>query len=156
GTVDSWVIWRLSGGAEHVTDVTNASRTQLLDLQTAQWAGELLEVFGVPAACLPQVRSSSGQFGRTVSLPGIPGGLPVAAAIGDSHAARGGHSAFCPGMTKATYGTGSSLMSPLAAGELPAASRHGLASTIAWGLGSRNTYALEGNITNTGATIQWL
>lgn len=152
GTVDSWLLWNLSGGALHACDITNASRTQLFNLQTLAWDHELLAIFDIPRAALPEVRLSSAFYGETVSLPGIPAGLPIAAMIGDSHAALYGHAGFQPGAIKATYGTGSSLMTPTAARIF---SQKGLSSSIAWGY-QQATYALEGNIYVTGAAIQWL
>lgn len=153
GTVDSWLLWKLTGGAVHGTDASNASRTQLLSLRQARWDGELLKTFGIPPACLPEVRSSSGVFGVTMGIGPLPAAVPVASLIGDSHAALFGHAAFAPGAVKATYGTGSSLMSPI---DSPVPSRHGLSTTIAWMESSRVRYALEGNITNTGGAVQWL
>ncbi|HWQ11486.1 MAG TPA: glycerol kinase [Roseiflexaceae bacterium] len=152
GTVDSWLLWNLTGGAAHACDMTNASRTQLFNIHTLAWDEELAELFGVPLAALPEVRPSGAFFGRTVPLAGVPGGVPVAGMIGDSHAALFGHGVFAPGVVKATYGTGSSLMAPTAA---PVLSRHGLSTTIAWAR-EQVTYALEGNIYATGAAVQWL
>jgi glycerol kinase len=153
GTVDSWLLWNLTGGKVHATDLSNASRTQLLNLRHRRWDEELLTVFGIPEACLPVVRSSSGIFGSTVRCGRLPAGVPVASLIGDSHAALFGHAAFAPGAVKATYGTGSSLMTLV---EAPIASGHGLSTTIAWAESGRVRYALEGNITNTGGAVQWL
>jgi glycerol kinase len=162
GTVDSWLLWNLTGGAVHATDASNASRTQLLNVRRVEWDEDLLVLFGVPAACLPEVRRSSGHFGRTVAIGKLAAGVPVGSLIGDSHAALFGHAAFEPGAVKATYGTGSSLMTLT---DLPVTSTHGLSTTIAWGrpqacggLSGRATvqYALEGNIFNTGAAVQWL
>ncbi|HEY3444371.1 MAG TPA: glycerol kinase GlpK [Paludibaculum sp.] len=153
GTVDSWLLWKLSGGARHATDPSNASRTQLLNLRSVQWDAELLDVFKIPAACLPALQASSSVFGETSGCGRMPAGVPVASLIGDSHAALFGHAAFVPGSVKATYGTGSSLMTLT---DAPVASRHGLSSTIAWARPGSVSYALEGNITNTGGTMQWL
>lgn len=154
GTMDSWVLWNLTGGAIHATDLTNASRTQLLDIHALGWSDALLDLFGVPRAALPEVRPSSGDFGRSVALGRLPAGVPVMAMIGDSHAALFGQAGFLPGSVKATYGTGSSLMTPTSAA---ITSQHGLSTTIAWALGAEQvTYALEGNITATGAAVQWL
>jgi glycerol kinase len=154
GTMDSWVLWNLTGGTVHATDLTNASRTQLLDLRELEWSGELLEVFGVPRRALPDILPSSALYGTTTEIGRLPAGVPVAAMIGDSHAALFGQAGFVPGSIKATYGTGSSLMTPVPS---PVTSKHGLSTTVAWSLepGSA-TYALEGNITFTGAAIQWL
>ena len=153
GTVDSWLLWNLTGGTNHATDASNASRTQLLNLEQCKWDTELLNVFGIPVACLPEVRASSNVFGSTAGFGRVPAGVPVASLIGDSHAALFGHAAFAPGAVKATYGTGSSLMSPL---DRPVASAHGLSTTVAWAEPDRIRYALEGNITNTGGAVQWL
>jgi glycerol kinase len=153
GTVDSWVLWNLTGGAVHACDATNASRTQLLNLHRLEWDEELLSVFGVPRGALPEVRRSSGVFGESVAAGRLPGGVPVGSLIGDSHAAMFGHAAFRPGSVKATYGTGSSLMSLI---ESPVCSNGGLSTTIAWWNGADATYALEGNITMTGGAVQWL
>ena len=153
GTVDSWLLWNLTGGARHATDASNASRTQLLNLEQCQWDPELLDIFGIPAACLPEVRPSSNVFGTTAGFGSVPAGVPVASLIGDSHAALFGHAAFAPGAVKATYGTGSSLMSPL---DRPVMSAHGLSTTVAWAEPGRVRYALEGNVTNTGGAVQWL
>lgn len=154
GTMDSWVLWNLTGGAVHACDLTNASRTQLLDIHTLHWSDELLELFGVPQAALPEVRPSSAYFGSTVAIGRLPAGIPIASMIGDSHAALFGQAGFVPGTVKATYGTGSSLMTPTPA---PVLSQHGLSTTVAWALDrQRVIYALEGNIPVTGAAVQWL
>lgn len=153
GTVDSWLLFNLTGGQVHACDMTNASRTQLFDLHRLQWDDDLLGHFGIPLAALPQVKPSSTIYGETVKLGNLPAGIPIAALIGDSHAALFGHAGFQPGSIKATYGTGSSLMTPTAT---PITSQNGLATTIAWAQGSQVTYALEGNIYVTGAAVQWL
>lgn len=153
GTVDSWILWRLTGGAVHGTDFSNAARTQLLRLADCQWDEELMNLFAIPAPCLPRLQPSSSLFGETCERSGLPAGIPIGSLIGDSHAALFGHAAFAPGEVKATYGTGSSLMSPLA---LPVESNHGLATTVAWAEPDYVRYALEGNITNTGGAVQWL
>ncbi len=152
GTVDAWLLWKLTGGSVHACDQTNASRTQLFNLQTLAWDGELSEIFGIPPAMLPEVRPSADMFGHTHPSSGLPAGIPITAMIGDSHGALFGHAGFQPGSIKATYGTGSSLMMPTSA---PVFSQKGLSTSIAWGyLGA--TYALEGNIYVTGAAVQWL
>jgi glycerol kinase len=151
GTVDSWLLFNLIGGA-HATDPSNASRTQLLNLHQAAWDRELLEIFQIPAACLPVVQDSTHVFGLTRGGCGVPAGVPVASLIGDSHAALFGHAAFTPGAVKATYGTGSSLMTLTME---PTISHHGLSSTIAWSLPGVLRHALEGNITSSGGTVQW-
>lgn len=152
GTVDSWLLWNLSGGALHATDASNASRTQLLNLERCEWDRELLTLFHIPDACLPGVRPSAGVFAHTRAV-GLPAGVPIASLIGDSHAALFGHAAFAPGAVKATYGTGSSLMTRV---DTPVRSSRGLSSTIAWSEPAGVRYALEGNITNTGGAVQWL
>jgi glycerol kinase len=152
GTVDSWLIWQLTAGAVHACDATNASRTQLLNVHSARWDPELLSLFSIPAAVLPAVRPSSEVFGEVSSIRQIAG-VPIASAIGDSHAALFGHAAFAPGQVKATYGTGSSLMTVVPA---PVRSRHGLSTTIAWSLDGRVQHALEGNITVTGSAVEWI
>lgn len=154
GTIDSWLVWNLTGGAVHACDLTNASRTQLLDIRTLDWSDELLEVFGVPRAALPEVRPSSGIAGQSVEHGRLAAGIPIASMIGDSHAALFGQAGFAPGAVKATYGTGSSLMTPTPE---PVMSRNGLSTTIAWALDRRQvSYALEGNISVSGAAVQWL
>ncbi|HVY91857.1 MAG TPA: FGGY-family carbohydrate kinase, partial [Bryobacteraceae bacterium] len=153
GNVDSWLLWNLTGGTVHATDVSNASRTQLLGLRDAAWDPALMEIFDVPEACLPEVRPSSRVFGLTSGRGALPPGIPIASMIGDSHAALFAHAAFAPGTAKATYGTGSSLMTLT---ERSVVSQYGLSSTIAWGIGEKVQYALEGNITNTGGAVQWL
>ena len=152
GTIDSWLIWNLTGGAVHACDATNASRTQLLNLRTAGWDPGLLALFSIPAAILPAVGASSGIFGDVTAVAALDG-IPIASAIGDSHAALFGHAAFAPGQVKATYGTGSSLMTVVPA---PVRSRHGLSTTIAWSVGDRVQHALEGNITVTGSAVEWI
>ena len=153
GTVDSWVLYNLTGGQVFACDMTNASRTQLFNLHTLQWDAELCEAFGIPVAALPNVRPSSTVYGETVVLGSLPAGIPVAALVGDSHGALYGHAGFQPGSIKATYGTGSSLMTPI---DQPILSRSGLATTVAWATEAGVTYALEGNIYVTGAAVAWL
>jgi glycerol kinase len=153
GTVDSWLLWNLSGGAQHATDSSNASRTQLLNLNRCAWDRELLTLFNIPEACLPQVRPSTGVFSHTAQHGSLPAGIPIASLIGDSHAALFGHAAFFPGSVKATYGTGSSLMTRV---ESPVLSTRGLSTTVAWSEPTGVRYAMEGNITNTGGAVQWL
>ncbi len=152
GTMDSWVLWNLSGGAEHACDVTNASRTQLFDLRRLKWDDELLALFGIPAAILPEVKPSSAVYGASINLGRLQAGIPIASLIGDSHAALYGQAGFESGTVKATYGTGSSLMTLTAE---PIISEQGLSTTIAWARDVA-TYALEGNISVTGAAVQWL
>jgi glycerol kinase len=152
GTVDSWIIWNLTGGAVHACDATNASRTQLLHLRTVSWDSDLLALFSIPDAILPSVRPSSGIFGAVTAIHGLEG-VPIASAMGDSHAALFGHGAFAPGQVKATYGTGSSLMTVV---PQRLQSRHRLSTTIAWQLDDSVRYALEGNITVTGSGVEWV
>lgn len=153
GTVDSWLLYKLTGGQVHACDMTNASRTLLFNLRTLDWDDQLLALFGIPRQALPEVQPSAGQFACTAATGSLPAGVPIAGVIGDSHAALVGHACFAPGGVKATYGTGSSVMTPIAT---PVLSQRGLSTTIAWSRHGETTYALEGNIYSTGATIQWL
>jgi glycerol kinase len=153
GTIDSWVLWKLTAGMVHACDFTNASRTQLFSLSELDWDPKLGELFGVPRPALPEARPSSSIFGQTAEVGRLPAGIPVGSLIGDSHAAYFGHASFSPGVIKATYGTGSSLMMSTPGFVL---SRHGLSSTIAFARPDEVTYALEGNISVTGAALQWL
>ncbi|ODS52913.1 MAG: hypothetical protein ABS36_15760 [Acidobacteria bacterium SCN 69-37] len=152
GTIDSWIVWNLTGRAVHACDATNASRTQLYSLASGQWDPDLLDLFGIPAAALPDIRPSSGVIAQTTACGTLAAGVPVAAMIGDSHAALFGHAAFEPGAVKATYGTGSSLMTPVPVRTDVA----GLSSTVAWALPGPVTLALEGNITDTGGAVEWV
>lgn len=153
GTVDSWLIWRLTGGAVHVTDVTNASRTMLFDIHRLCWDAHLLELLEVPAVMLPEVKPSSCVYGLT--LPELFGGeIPISGAAGDQQAALFGQCGFCPGDVKNTYGTGGFLL--MNTGEQPVRSKNGLLTTVAVGLPGRVDYALEGSIFTAGAVIQWL
>jgi glycerol kinase len=154
GTMDSWVLWNLTGGKVHGCDLTNAARTQLFNIHKLDWDEDLLRLFNVPRTALPDVQPSSTQFGYSAALGRLSAGIPIMALIGDSHAALFGQAGFFPGTVKATYGTGSSLMTPTPSAVL---SKHGLSTTIAWALDrERVTYALEGNISVTGAAVQWL
>jgi glycerol kinase len=152
GTVDSWLIARLTEGRVHACDASNASRTQLLNLDLCTWDEEVLHIFGVPRVALPDVRDSSGCFGRCSGIARLRD-VPIMSAMGDSHAAMAGHGSYVPGTVKATYGTGSSLMTLLPGREAP---MKGLATTIAWRLNGVTQYALEGNITMTGAGVAWV
>jgi len=152
GTIDSWLLWNLSGGALHATDAGNASRTLLFDVHRLEWSEELLELFDLPAAFLPRVLPSSGLAGETIPMGRLPA-LPIAAVAADSHAALYGLACFRSGTAKATYGTGTSLMSTT--GSEPRRSHSGLATTVAW-LRETPTYALEGNVFSSGATVDWL
>lgn len=150
GTVDSWLLWKLTGGQRHVSDHSNASRTQLFNLDAKAWDPWLCELFDVPRTLLPEVMSSDALFGRLAAgVTALPEGTPIQAVIGDSHAAAFGHGIAGPGSVKATMGTGSSLM---AVTGVRVASSHGLSSTIAWSRGDEVVYALEGNIAVSGQT----
>ncbi len=151
GTVDSWLLWRLTGGARHVTEAGNASRTLLYDVAGLGWSAELLDVFGVPLEVLPQVLRSDGDFGVTRDVPGLPDGVPVLAVLADSHAALLGQGCTVPGRLKATYGTGTSVMTPAPG---LATDDSGVSSTLAW-LTEAPTYAREGNILASGAALAW-
>ena len=152
GTVDSWLLWKLTGGAVHATDHSNASRTQLFNTQTLRWDERLATLFDVPLSILPDVHLSDSRFGETAS--GMLGaGIPVHAMIGDSHAALFGHGVRTPGTVKATYGTGSSLMTLT---ERRVSSSHGLSGTIAWSTADGVAYALEGNISVSGQAAAFM
>ncbi len=153
GTIDSFLIWRLTGGRVHATDVSNASRTMLLDIHTLDWDDELLRLFDVPRAMLPKVMPSSGLFGETeADLLGRP--LPIAGVAGDQQAATFGQACFEPGAAKNTYGTGCFLLMNL--GSKPRESKHGLLTTVGWQIGNETTYCLEGSVFVAGAVVQWL
>ena len=154
GTVDSWLLWNLSGGAVHATDHSNASRTQLFNTGTLTWDVELARLFDVPLSLLPTVLPSDSRFGATAAgASALPAGIPIHAMIGDSHAALFGHGVRSPGMVKATYGTGTSLM--VLTGER-VLSRHGISSTIAWSTASGPVHALEGNISVSGQAAAFM
>jgi len=152
GTVDSWLIWKLTGGKLHVTDASNASRTMLFNIHTQRWDDELLRLFDVPAAILPEVRASSEEYGHAVA-PGITD-VPIAGVAGDQQAALFGQMCRQPGMSKNTYGTGCFLLQNI--GPTPAASHQQLVTTIAWRIGDRTDYALEGSVFIGGAVVQWI
>jgi glycerol kinase len=153
GTVDSWLTWKLTGGAVHITDASNASRTLLFNIHTGQWDKELLELFGVPENILPQVRGSSEVYAETAA--GLLGArVPVAGIAGDQQAALFGQMCIHPGMLKHTYGTGGFMM--LNTGDTAIESKNNLLTTVAWKLGDKTTYALEGSIFIAGAVVQWL
>ncbi len=151
GTVDSWLIWKLTEGARHVTDVTNASRTMLFNLHTQEWDEELLKLLGVPRSLLPEVIGCSEVCGETA---GILRGIPISGIAGDQQAALFGQMCMNPGMVKCTYGTGSFML--LNTGAQPVTSRNQLLTTIAWRVNGRTSYALEGSIFIAGAVVQWL
>lgn len=152
GTVDSWLIWNMTAGERFATDRSNASRTQLLNLQTGQWDSELCNLFDVDYKTLPEVVDSSTHFGTTSKVPGLNDGIPITSAIGDSHAALFGHAAFAPGESKATFGTGSSVMMLTPEYTTPL---DGMTSTIAWSIDGKISYALEGNILVSASLFPW-
>ncbi|WP_395748013.1 glycerol kinase GlpK [Prosthecobacter sp.] len=151
GTVDSWLLWNLTGGKVHATDVSNASRTMLYDIRKGTWDDELLKIFGVPRSMLPEVKDSSGVFGETGLLGGS---IPIAGIAGDQQSALFGQICTKPGMVKNTYGTGCFML--MNTGAKPIASKNKLLTTVAWRIGGRTEYALEGSVFIAGAAIQWL
>jgi glycerol kinase len=153
GTIDSWLIYKLTGGRVHATDVTNASRTLLMGLQARAWDDDLCDVFGVPAAMLPEIRPCAGLFGVTDRAV-FGGEIPITGVAGDQQAALVGHGCFSAGEAKATYGTGCFLVAH--AGAAPPVSHHRLLATIGYAVGEEVAYALEGSIFSAGATVQWL
>lgn len=155
GTIDSFLLWRLSGGQAHKTDVSNASRTLLMNIKTGGWDEEMLKLFKVPRACLPEISDSSGVLGHTKGLDFLPDGIPVAGMAGDQQAALFGQTCFRAGEAKCTFGTGSFLL--MNTGTEPKFSKAGLLSTVAWRLkGQKMHYALEGGAFVCGAAVQWL
>jgi glycerol kinase len=154
GTIDSWLVWNLTGGAVHITDYSNASRTMLFNIHTLQWDKDLLAQLDIPEAVLPQVVPSSQVYGETVS--GLLGDarVPIAGIAGDQQAALFGQACYQAGMAKNTYGTGSFIL--LNTGDKPVPSKKGLITTLAWGLGNKVNYAMEGSVFITGAAVQWL
>jgi glycerol kinase len=154
GTIDTFLTWRLTGGHAHVTDVSNGSRTLLMNLRTLAWDPELLALFGVPASVLPEIRSSSEVYGTTRGLKILPDGIPVAGIAGDQQAALFGQACFEPGEVKCTYGTGAFLLQNV--GREPIVPRGGLLGTVAWQVGDEVAYALEGSSFIAGAAVQWL
>jgi glycerol kinase len=153
GTIDSFLLWRLSGGRRHTTDVTNAARTMLFDIGRLAWDSQLLDAFGIPTALLPEVQDTGADYGAATSeVLGVA--APITGMAGDQQAAAIGQACFRPGMVKTTYGTGAFAL--LNIGGEPAASRHRLLTTIAYRLGGKTAYALEGSIFVAGAAVQWL
>jgi glycerol kinase len=153
GTIDTWLLWQLTGGKQHLTDATNASRTLLFNIHDQQWDEELLELFGIPAAILPEVKDSSADYG--VTTPDFPGGaITIGGIAGDQQAALFGQACFQAGMAKSTYGTGCFLM--LNTGEEAVVSDNRLLTTVASRLAGKVSYALEGSIFNAGTAVQWL
>jgi glycerol kinase len=153
GTVDTWLLWQLTGGRVHATDVSNASRTLLLDLRTAGWDDALLKILRIPREVLPEVRPSSGIFGEVSAVPAL-NGIPIGGIAGDQHAALFGQACWKSGMAKNTYGTGCFLL--MHTGQKPVVSKNNLLTTIAWQLDGRIEYALEGSVFIGGAVVQWL
>ncbi len=153
GTIDTWLLYRLTGGRDFFTDVTNAARTMLLNIHDLEWDETLLDLFGVPIEMMPEIRPSASEFGLTD--PAVFGAaVPIAGMAGDQQAALFGQACFRAGMSKCTYGTGAFLLTNT--GNRPADSENGLLTTLAWQLGGNRTYAIEGSIFNTGGTAQWL
>ncbi|MEO8520789.1 MAG: glycerol kinase GlpK [Acidobacteriota bacterium] len=153
GTVDSWLVWKLTSGAVHITDVTNASRTMLFNINTLAWDDELLALLGVPASMLPEVRASSEVYGQVSTSLGVAE-VPIAGIAGDQQSALFGQMCVSPGLTKNTYGTGCFLLQNT--GTRPVASANRLVTTVAWKIGDRTEYALEGSVFIGGAVVQWL
>ncbi|MDC0668929.1 glycerol kinase GlpK [Nannocystis radixulma] len=154
GTVDTYLVWRLTAGAAHVSEPSNASRTLLWPLHSGGWDDELCALLRVPRAILPQVLACTARFGETRGVPGLPDGIPIHGIAGDQQSALFGQACFSPGEAKCTYGTGAFAM--LNTGDAPVASRHGLLTTIGWQIGERTTYCLEGSAFMAGAVVQWL
>jgi len=154
GTIDSWLVYRLTGGKRHVTDASNASRTLLYDLRGRGWSEAMIELFGIPPQVLPEIRSCAEVYGTTKGMDALPDGIPISGMAGDQQAALFGQACFRPGESKCTYGTGSFLL--MNTGSEPVASTTGLLTTVAWQLGDAVTYALEGSSFVAGAAVQWL
>ncbi|MGB8860498.1 MAG: FGGY family carbohydrate kinase, partial [Ilumatobacteraceae bacterium] len=155
GTIDSWLLWNLTGGVVHATDPSNASRTMLFDIRSLQWSDEMCTLFGVPAQALPAVMPSSGRFGVTSDRCGVPAGIPISGIAGDQQAALFGQACVHPGMAKNTYGTGSFVL--LNVGPACPSPTDGMLTTVAWTLSDGTVaYAVEGAIFVTGAAVQWL
>jgi glycerol kinase len=154
GTVDAWLVWKLTAGRVHATDVSNASRTLCLDLASVDWDAEMLELLDVPRELMPMIVDSSGVCAETSDVGWLPAGVPIAGIAGDQQAALFGQACYEPGSAKNTYGTGCFAL--LNTGAAPVGSGHGLLTTIAWRIGGRTTYALEGSVFIAGAAVQWL
>jgi glycerol kinase len=154
GTIDTFLVWKLSSGAAHVTDTSNASRTLLFDLHTRTFSDELCQALGVPRSVLPKIASSSEVYATTRGVPGLPDGLPIAGIAGDQQSALFGQTCFSPGDAKCTYGTGAFLL--VNTGERIVPSKNGLVTTVAWTLNGTTHYALEGSSFIAGAAVQWL
>lgn len=154
GTIDTWVLWKLTGGMVHATDYTNASRTMLFNIEKLKWDDEILKIFKIPRVILPAVKPSSGIFGSTINIGRLAAGIPISGIAGDQQAALFGQASFNAGEIKNTYGTGSFIL--LNAGKKRPFSRHGLITTLACGPSGEPVYALEGSVFVAGAVIQWL
>ena len=154
GTVDAWLLYKLSGGRLHCTDASNASRTMLYNIHTCEWDDDILRALDIPESLLPEVRDSSGDFGATTAACFDGAAVPIGGVIGDQQGALFGQTCFTPGMVKNTYGTGSFVL--MHNGDSPGPIHQGLLTTIAWRIGGHTSYALEGSIFATGATMQWL
>lgn len=154
GTIDTFLVWRLSKGKAHVTDVSNASRTLLMNLKTLKWDKDLLKIFDVPSKVLPKIVSNSEVYAKTKDVPGLPDGIPIAGMAGDQQAALFGQACFDVGSAKCTYGTGSFIL--MNTGSKIVYSRNKMITTVGWKLGKKTTYALEGAAFIAGAAVQWL
>jgi glycerol kinase len=154
GTIDTWLVYKMTGGAAHVTDVSNASRTLLMDVARLTWDEAMCTLFGVPAACLPVIRGSAEPYGTTRGMRSLPDGIPISGMAGDQQAALFGQACFSPGEAKCTYGTGAFLL--MNTGDVPVYSSAGLLTTVAWRIGDKTAYALEGSSFIAGAAVQWL
>jgi glycerol kinase len=154
GTIDSYLVWRLTGGRSHVTDASNASRTLLMELDSLSWDPELLDALALPEALLPAIRSSSEVYGETKGMPLLADGIPIAGIAGDQQAALFGQGCFAAGDAKCTYGTGAFLL--VNTGDRPVSAKSGALTTVAWQLAGKATYALEGSAFVAGAAVQWL
>jgi glycerol kinase len=154
GTIDSWLVWNLTGGALHITDASNASRTMLFNLHTQDWDDELLDLLGVPRELLPEIRPSSAVYGQSAAGIFLDGSIPIAGIAGDQQAALFGQHCFSRGLAKNTYGTGCFML--MNTGTEPMPSRHQLLTTVAWNAGNKTEFALEGSVFIGGAVVQWL
>lgn len=154
GTTDSWILWKLTGGRTHATDYTNASRTMLFDINRKKWDDELLKKFKIPYGMLPEVRNSSGVFGKTVKIGSLPGGIPISGIAGDQQASLFGQACFEPGTMKNTYGTGCFVL--LNTGKRKPVTKHGLIVTLGCGASCEPVYVLEGPVFVAGSAIQWM
>jgi len=154
GTVDTFLTWRLTGGAAHVTDVSNASRTLLMNIETRHWESRMLDLLGIPPTVLPSIRSCSEVYGHTRGLDFLPDGIPISGMAGDQQAALFGQVCFAPGEAKCTFGTGAFLV--MNTGHRPVPSNNGLLTSVGWRIGDDVVYALEGSVFVAGAAVQWL